>query len=271
MRTDAGTSPWSEPGWFETGLLDAGDWVADWVEPGVDPAGPPGARPAGLLRFDFDVDRPVVGARLHATAQGLYEAFVNGERVGDAELTPGFTQYAERLQVRTDDLTALLHPGRNTIGVVLSDGWFRGQIGILRAADQWGPRLALLAQLHLQHDDGSITVLGTGPDWRSTTGHITTADLIAGQHTDFTRLPRGWDSAGFDDTAWDSVVVAAHGYAGLVDSPAPPVRRVEEIVPVSVRRLDNGSQIVDLGQNINGWLRLTDLGPAGTEAHPDPR
>ncbi|CCH87622.1 Alpha-L-rhamnosidase [Modestobacter italicus] len=264
VRTDLGESPPSQPGWFETGLLWAEDWQAAWIEPGVMPAGAPGERPAALLRYEFDVDRPVVAARLHATAQGLYEAAVNGEQAGDAELTPGFTQYDVRLQVQTHDVTGSLRPGRNTVSVVLSDGWFRGQIGIVRAADQWGDRLAFLGQLQLTHDDGSVTTVGTGPDWRSTEGHVVAADLIAGQRVDLRRLPRGWDTAGFDDGSWAPVTVVHHGYAGLVDSPAPPVRRVEEIVPVSVTRLAGGAQLVDLGQNVNGWVRLTDLGPANT-------
>jgi alpha-L-rhamnosidase len=264
VETDLGESPVSEPARFETGLLWAEDWRASWVEPGVMPDGPAGERPAALLRFEFDVDRPVVAARLHATAQGLYEAFLNAGRVGDAELTPGYTQYDARLQVQTFDVTALVRNGRNALGVVLADGWFRGQTGITRATDQWGTRLALLAQLHLEHEDGSVTVVGTGDRWRSGSGHVLAADLIAGERWDLGRLPRGWDAAGFDDTSWDAVAVVEHGYAGLVDSPAPPVRRVEELVPVSVTRLPSGAHLVDLGQNINGWLRLTDLGPAGT-------
>ena len=95
-------------------------------------------------------------------------------------------------------------------------------------------------------------------------GHVTAADLIAGQQVDLRLLPRGWELPGFDDSTWDSVNPVDHGYAGLVDSPAPPVRRVQELVPVSVRRLDEDRQIIDLGQNINGWIRLSDLGPAGT-------
>jgi len=264
VRTELGESPVSEPCWFETGLLWAEDWQAAWIEPGRMPDGPTGERPAALLRFGFDVDRPVVSARLHATAQGIYEAFLNAERAGDAELTPGYTQYDERLQVQTVDVTAAVRTGENVLGIVLADGWFRGQTGVTRSADQWGSRLAVLAQLHLAHDDGSVTVVGTGPGWHSTIGHITRADPIAGESWDLTRLQRGWDVPGFDDAAWDDVAVVEHGYAGLVDSPAPPVRRVDEIVPVSVTRLDGNRQVVDLGQNINGWVRLADLGPAGT-------
>ena len=263
VRTDLGESPWSAESWFETGL-GADDWTASWIEPGSMPEGAPGARPGALLRFEFDVDRPVVAARLHATAHGLYEAFLNGERTGDAELTPGFTQYDVRLQVQTMDITGALHQGRNAIAVILADGWFRGQVGITRAADQWGDRLAVLAQLNLLHDDGSTTVVGTGPGWRSSVGHVLAADLIAGERVDLGKLPRGWDLPGFDDSDWDPSVAVDHGYMGLVDSPAPPVRKVEEIVPTSVTRLENGRQIVDLGQNINGWLRLSNLGPAGT-------
>ncbi|RZU32065.1 family 78 glycoside hydrolase catalytic domain [Blastococcus saxobsidens] len=264
LRTDLGESPVSAPSSFETGLLWEEDWQASWVEPGQMPEGSAGQRPAALLRFEFDVDRPVVAARLHATAQGVYEAFLNGARVGDAELTPGWTQYDVRLQVQTCDVTASVRSGRNAIGVVLADGWFRGQTGITRAAEQWGDRLAALLQLQVEHDDGSVTVVGSGPGWRSSTGHVVAADLIAGERWDLTRLERGWAGPAFDDTAWDDVAVVEHGFAGLVDSPAPPVRRVEEIVPVSVTRLDARRQIVDLGQNINGWVRLTDLGPAGT-------
>ncbi|GAB4079236.1 family 78 glycoside hydrolase catalytic domain [Modestobacter muralis] len=263
VRTDLGESEPSELGLFETGLLWAEDWQAVWIEPGEMPAGVPGARPAALLRYEFDVDRPVVSARLHATAQGLYEAFVNGQRAGDAELTPGWTQYDVRLQVQTIDVTGAVQVGRNALAVVLSDGWFRGQIGIVRAADQWGDRLAFLGQLHLTHDDGSVTVVGTGPGWASSTGHVLAADLIAGEQVDLRRLPRGWDTAGFAD-GWAPVTVVHHGYAGLVDSPAPPVRRVEELRPVSVTRLSTGAQLVDLGQGVNGWVRVTDLGPAGT-------
>jgi alpha-L-rhamnosidase len=263
VRTDLGESPESAPGWFETGLLWPEGWKVSWIEPGAMPAGAAGERPAAQLRVEFDVDRPVVSARLHATAQGMYEAFLNAGRVGDAELTPGFTQYDERLQVQTFDVTAAVRQGANALGVVLSDGWFRGQNGITRAADQWGSRLAVLAQLHLVHEDGDVSVVGTGPGWRSAAGHVVAADLIAGERWDLTRMQRGWDAAGFDDSGWDDVTVVEHGFAGLVDSPAPPVRRVEEIVPVSVTRLENGRQIVDLGQNINGWIRLANLGPAG--------
>jgi alpha-L-rhamnosidase len=262
--TDRGESGWSAPSWFEVGLLGRGDWQVRWVEPGEDPAGEPGARPAVLLRHEFQLEAPVAAARLYATAHGLYEGFLNGERIGAAELTPGFTQYDARLQVQAYDVTASLRPGRNAIGVILADGWFRGQVGATRATDQWGSRVALLAQLQLAHADGTRTVLGTGPGWRSGLGHVVAADLVEGERWDLRRLPRGWSEPGFDDRAWSAASVVDHGFARLVDSPAPPVRRVQELTPVSVVRLADGRQVADLGQNVNGWVRLSRLGPAGT-------
>ena len=165
--TDLGESAWSAPCWFEMGLLGTEDWQAEWIEPASDEAG----RPASLVRHEFTVDRPVTTARLHVTAHGLYEVFLNGVRVGDAELTPGFTQYDARLQVQTYDVTAQLRTGRNAIGVVLADGWYRGQVGITRGrptSGATGP--ALLAQLILSTPTGRVTVLGTGPGWRDGPG-----------------------------------------------------------------------------------------------------
>ncbi|OXM60977.1 family 78 glycoside hydrolase catalytic domain [Amycolatopsis vastitatis] len=262
---DGTEGDWSAPAVFETGLLDTADWRSEWITPGENPVGAPGNRPATLLRYEFGVAAPVVSARLYATAHGVYEGFLNGERVGDAELAPGFTQYRTTLQVQTYDVTANMRQGSNVLGVILADGWYRGLIGYFRFADQWGDRPALLAQLHLTHADGTETVVGTAPGWRSAQGHVVAADLIEGERWDLRRLPRGWSGTGFDDSTWVAATTDPRGFRELVGSPAPPVRRVQELVPVSVRRLDEHRQVVDFGQNINGWIRLDRLGPAGTK------
>jgi alpha-L-rhamnosidase len=165
--------------------------------------------------------------------------------------------------VQVYDVTELLRPGMNAVGAIVSDGWYRGQVGLPRAHDQWGSELAWLAQLHIELEDGSVVVAGTGDDWVSSCSHIEAADLIAGESVDLRRLVVGWSGPEFDDSAWQPVVVADYGYANLVSSPAPPVRAVEELMPASVWRVASG-QVFDLGQNINGWVRLRGLGPAGT-------
>jgi alpha-L-rhamnosidase len=247
--TDEGESDWSQPAWFETGLLEPRDWVAEWIEPAEVVRAAPGNRPAYLLRHTFRLDDAAPGARLYATAHGVYEAFLNGRRVGDVELAPGFTAYWAVVHVQTYDVDALLRRGDNVWEVVLSDGWYRGTTGNDKTPDSYGDTVAFLGQLH-----AGDAVIGTGPEWRSTTGPIRTADLMAGQSED-RRVEPG---------AWEPVAVAEPGTARLAVSPAPPIRRVQALQPVSVRRLDDDRQVVDLGQNVSGWVRLSDLGPTGT-------
>jgi alpha-L-rhamnosidase len=253
--TDLGESEWSESAWWEMGLLERADWNVCWIEPperGEVRSLTP--RPAYLLRSGFTLDGPVQRARLYATAHGIYELFLNGRRVGDMELTPGFTSYGSRLQVQTFDVAELLVPGENVLEAVLSDGWFRGQTSIARATEVYGDRVALLAQLQVHGTDGRLMCTGTGPDWVAATGAIVAADLMQGQVVDFRRAPG----------AWSPVVVRMHDLGPLCSSPAPPVRRVEELRPVALTRPRGDRHVVDLGQNVNGWIRLTNLGPAAT-------
>ena len=255
VRTERGESDWSPPCTLEAGLLDPGNWTARWVHPAEDEVAAPGRRPAYELRGTLALPRPVVRARLYATAHGLYEFFLGGRRVGDLELTPGYTEYGSRVQVQVYDVTDLLVPGTNELTALLSDGWFRGQVGVMRATEQWGVRTAFLAQLHVDLDDGTTVRTGTDASWHSRPSRVTAADLIEGQAEDHRT----------DERPWRPVVPAELGFDTLVWSPAPPVRRVQELRPVRVTRLDDDRQVVDLGQNINGWVRMTGLGPAGTE------
>jgi alpha-L-rhamnosidase len=248
VSTDLGTSEWSEPSFIETGLLRPTDWSARWIRPPEAAAPSSGQRPAYVLRREFELGSSGP-ARLYATAHGIYEAFLNGARVGDMELTPGFTSYEHQLDVQAFDVTDLVHAGRNTWHVVLSDGWYRGRIGFTQTPDCFGDHTAFFGQLHV--DDA---VVATDAEWQCAIGSIVAADLMAGENVDLRRDPEGWAP----------VEVCEHDLNGLTSSPAPPSRRVEELRPVSVRRLDADRQVVDLGQNIHGWVRLARLGPAGT-------
>src|SRR5262249_37610176 len=157
--------------------------------------------------------------------------FLNGTRVGDLELTPGFTSYWANLHVQTYDVDDLLVAGDNAWEVVLSDGWYRGRNGFRQARNCYGDTVAFLGQLHA----GDV-VISTGHEWQPETGPILAAALMRGQSEDHRLAPR----------EWQSVVVADHDFARLAASPAPPMRRVEELRPVSVARLDGERQIVDL-------------------------
>jgi alpha-L-rhamnosidase len=260
--TDLGESAWSDPVELDSGLLHEDDWSARWI--GVDEPDRPskGDRPAYWLRSVVEIGSPA-GVRLHATALGLYDVFVNGVRVGDVELAPGFTQYRDRVPYQSYDVSHLLRAGPNVICALLADGWFRGQVGMPRAADQFGTDLALRIQLETRGPAGWSALAGTDDSWRTSTSHVT-ADLISGQTEDRRLVDAGIHDPAYDDHAWRPAVVRDARVA-LVRPIVPPVRRVAEIRPVSVTPLDGtDAVVVDLGQNINGWTRLASLGPAGT-------
>lgn len=236
-----------------------GRWTARWVAPVEAPGGPARQRPAYQLAGPASIQGPIAAATLYATAHGIYEAFVNGRRVGDAELTPGWTAYRKRLQVHAFDVAHLLHAGDNIVGAVLSDGWWRGQNSVSRRVDDYGATTAVLVQLDVTLASGELASYWSDQQWRCAPGHILRADPVAGEVHD---LRRRLDWEGWQ--AWQPVRLEEHGYAELVAPVGPPVRRVEELRPASVRRIGPRRWVVDAGQNINGWVRLRNLGPAGT-------
>jgi alpha-L-rhamnosidase len=238
--------------------------TGQWIEP-HETTTTPAHRPAYHLATEFSLASAPVSARLYATAHGVYEAFINSHRVGDSELTPGFTAYRSRLQVHAWDVTALLVEGPNAFGALLSDGWWRGQHGVIREINAYGSTVGFLAELHIALANGDRVVVATDGSWRSTPSHIVAADLIAGEVHDLRRRINGWAHPGTDRSGWDDVLVANHGFDTLVDPIGPPVRQIEELSPVSVTELSPGKHLIDFGQNSNGWIRLADLGPAGTE------
>jgi alpha-L-rhamnosidase len=238
--------------------------AARWIEPVEAEPRRPVQRPAYHLAGAFDVPGDVRAATLHATAHGVFEAFINGERLGDAELLPEPTSYRKRLQVHTFDVTHLVHPGANAVGAVLSDGWWRSLHTGTRHADPFGPTIALLLALRIERASGEVLIVTTDATWRSTPSHILAADLIAGEVHDHRRRRPDWSTPGVDRSDWDPVTVADHPTDVLVPAEGPRIRRVDELPAVSVRELAPGRHVVDFGQNSNGWVRLSDLGPAGT-------
>ncbi|MEU5647104.1 family 78 glycoside hydrolase catalytic domain [Streptomyces milbemycinicus] len=248
-------SAWSAWHAFEAGLLDA-DWTASWITPADDPQIAhlaPGTRQAHTLRATFSTSG-AVRARLYATALGVYEAFVNGERAGSTELAPGSTSYDRTLYAQAADVTSSVRPGLNTVEILLSDGWYRGQVGAFRKPAGWGELLAARLELHLELADGTRQVIRTDEHWTSAAGPVTRADLMDGQFTDFL-APLG---------ERHPVLVDAVTAPPIDWSPAPPVRRIEDRPAVSLTRLPGGAWIADFGQNASGWIALADLGPVGT-------
>ncbi|MCW1886418.1 glycoside hydrolase family 78 protein [Luteolibacter flavescens] len=220
--------------------------------------------PATQLRKDFTVSRKPQRAMLYTTALGHVEPRLNGMPVDDSVFAPGWTDYRKRLYYRAYDVTDRINEGANTLGALLGDGWFRGNISIL-GQNRHGSKTRLKAQLQLTYDDGSTELVTSDGSWKASTGPILEADMFAGETYDARLEQEGWDAPGFSDAAWKPVVTGAEYEPAVLEAyPMPPVRRTGELEAVKITSPHAGTQIIDFGQNFSGWVRLKTKAPAGT-------
>ncbi|MDW4910584.1 alpha-L-rhamnosidase [Streptomyces sp. ADMS] len=265
--------------WRSTNQEPAADWRgADFDDSGWPAAkvaaawgaGPwgrvvPASFAANQLRHEFRLPRKKVArARLYATALGLYEAHLNGRRVGRDQLAPGWTDYRERVQYQTYDVTKFLRPGANAIGAWVAPGWYAGNVGMF-GPHQYGERPALLAQLEVEYADGTSERITSGTDWRATSGPIVSADLLSGETYDARKETSGWTSPGFDDRTWLGVRTAGDAAPDLIVAQVDgPVRVAKELPAKAVTEPRPGVFVFDLGQNMVGSVRLRVSGDTGT-------
>ena len=221
--------------------------------------------PCPFLRRTFDVKKPVARARLHATALGVYEMHLNGERVGRDWLTPGWTDYNDRIQVQTYDVTGLLGEGPNVLGAILGDGWYAGSIGWECRRHNYGPYpLGLLAHLRIDYEDGTWETVATDGSWKASSGPIIFSDFLLGETYDARLEMPGWSRTGYDDNRWKPVSLLDGPEAPLKAQHSPTVQRVLELDTKEVASPAPGVHVFDLGQNMVGWARLKVQGKAGT-------
>ncbi len=251
-------SDWSVPVHWEMGLLDTAEWQGEWIAPVHDDEA---ACP--LLRRPFFVSAPVARARLYATALGLYEAHLNGERVGDEVLSPGWTSYHRQLQYQTYDVTGLLASGDNVLGVVLGNGWYRGDLMWDSRRAIFGDRRAALIQLHIEYEDGSEQVVTSDGEWKSADGPILMSEIYHGETYDARLELPGWCKSGLDASAWSGVETLDADRSRLVAQINHPMRVIEEVPPQALIHTPAGETVIDFGQNMVGWVRLRVSGSAG--------
>ncbi|MGC9349195.1 MAG: family 78 glycoside hydrolase catalytic domain [Anaerolineae bacterium] len=256
----------SAPAFWQTGLLSLEDWHAKWIGIHSDPEPELGIHPGVHLRRAFKVERPIARATLYATAKGVYIPSLNGSRVGAAELAPGWTDYDQRIQVQAYEVTEQLHEGENVLGITLGDGWYSGYLGFKGLNGYYGDYPRALAQIAIEYADGSDSLIVSDDQWRASPGAIVYADIQMGERYDARRENPGWDAPGFDAETWQSVIVddLAPDVA-LVGQPDQPMRVTEETHPIEIRERGSDRYIVDMGQNMVGWVRLRVAGPTGTE------
>jgi alpha-L-rhamnosidase len=287
---DGGVSQWSEPASFGVGLLAAEDWSALWISSKHDHSfvteeniqnfvgdpqkGQITVTPAKYFRKEFAAPA-IVRATIHATALGVYTLEVNGQRVSDERLAPGWSAYQRRIHSQTYDVTPLVREGKNAIGATLADGWYSGYVayGLLTGQEGLVPGIngrycygispAVRVQLELELSDGSRQTIITDPSWKTSLGPVTESDILMGESYDARKELTGWTTAGYDDAKWESAVCKTGSNAKVEPHPGVPVRSIEEMAAKTVREHQPGVFIYDLGQNISGVIRLKVKGKAG--------
>lgn len=274
--TNHADSAWSEPAHWKMAMLDTADWQATWI--GLDTFGTsdkPYDRHTRLaaryLRKEATLGKKIREATAYISGLGLYECYINGEKVGDDALAPTPTDYGKRVPYNVYDVTAHVRTGENAIGVVLGNGRFfdmrnfgdnPNPITGIRHVSFGFPRL--LMQVRVVYEDGSVDYLASDASWKVTDqGPIRANNEYDGEEYDARMELSGWDQPGFDDQSWQAVDLVEPPQGELFAQTNENIRVKEVIRPKEVYQTAHGSYIVDMGQNMVGWLQLNMRGDRG--------
>jgi alpha-L-rhamnosidase len=255
-------SPWSEPAFFQTALFSPSEWKAKWIEAGFAEQDSMN-RPAQYFRKQFSSTNKIVSATAYITAHGMYEAHINGKRVGDYYLTPGWTSYNKRLQYQVYDVTNLVSNGNNAIGIAVGTGWYRGFLAWEGNKNIYGKKTGVLFQLDITYADGKTATIISDESWKSSTGSIRYSEIYHGETIDAREEKNGWSTAGYNDANWASVNIGSYSNENLLATYNEPVKKHEDFKPIKIFTTPKGEKVIDFGQNLVGWVVVKAKGNAG--------
>ncbi|WP_404900536.1 family 78 glycoside hydrolase catalytic domain [Priestia filamentosa] len=256
-------SEWSEIVWWETGIFNDEEWKAKWITPHPDEIDPL-SEPAFLLRKEFKLKAPIRSARIYGTGVGLYELFINGDRVGTDLFSPGWTSYHKRLQYQTYDITGQLGEGNNAMGIMLADGWYKGNLSWENKRHIYGDRRAAYFQIHVKYEDGTEEIIPTDATWTASTGPILFSEIYQGEIYDARLEKEGWNKPGFNDKDWHETTVQDMPITHLVAQENWTTQVTEIIKPINTFVTPLGDTVLDMGQNMVGRVRFQVEAPKGT-------
>ncbi len=270
---DGNISDWSNTALWEMGLIEQSDWKAKWINDGK--LGPQNSEeyykddPAPLFRHDFKVDKKISKARLYITGLGYYEATINGTRVGNYLLDPGWTNYSKRVLYSTFDATKLLKKDGNTVGVTLGNGWYN-----LLPMTMWGSRNLrehltsgrprFIAQLKIEYTDGTTKTVVSNEEWKTHEGPILRNNIYLGEIYDARKEIENWDAYWFDDSKWNNAKIANEKIGELQAQNLSPIKITATLNPVKLTEPKPNTYIFDMEQNFSGWVKLKVEAPSGT-------
>ncbi len=252
---------------FETGMKEQKNWKGAWISDGhgLNGAGI-AVKPAPYFRKEFKPAKKIKSARAYIAVAGLYELYINGEKIGNHRLDPMFTRFDRRNLYVAYDVTRQVQNGQNAVGVLLGNGWYNHQSTAVWFFDRapWRDRPAFCMDLRITYDDGSVEVVASDNTWKTALSPVIFNSIYTAEHYDARLEQPGWNTAGFDASQWKSITYRAAPSQNIVSQQLHPIRNVEEIPAKSVNKMNDTLYVFDIGRNIAGVSRIKVKGEAGT-------
>jgi len=258
-------SPWSFGSYFITGLISGDDIQASFVsaESRDDADNSKGT----YIRKDFSLAKKVKEAYAYTTALGVYHFYINGEKVGNDELAPGWTSYDSRLLYQTHDITSYLRDGKNTFGAMIGAGWYKGLMGYHKKRNHYGTQTAFFAQLHVRYEDNSTEVFVTNQECKGHDSPVVFSEIYDGEIYDACLELSDWCSPYYKEcnfnqsclsasAGWRDVEILNKDYKCLFPQEGCTVKIIEMLPAKDIFRTPSGDTIIDFGQNLTGWIRM---------------
>ena len=262
---DGNQYPLVGKGFFETGVMEQKNWVGGWISDGIDQY----LQPAPYFRKTFNATKTIKSARAYIAVAGLYELFINGQRIGDRKLDPAYTRFDRRNLYVTYDITNQMKNGANAIGVLLGNGWYNHQSNAVWYFHKapWRSRPAFCMDLHITYEDGHTEIISTGRDWKTSLSPIIFNSIYTAEHYDGRLEIMDWNTPDFDDSKWKQAVDRAAPSQNIVAQAMHPIREVEKITSAKMMKFSDTDYVYDLGRNISGVSELSVIGDSGTVIH----
>jgi alpha-L-rhamnosidase len=255
-------SGWSKPSYFVTALLTKKEWQAPFVSAENKDSDRECSK-GTYVRGTFSVRKKVKSAYAFTTALGLYNFYLNGEKVGDDEMTPGWTSYRKHLMYQTYDITRLLRPGVNVAGAMLGAGWYKGVMGLTKARNNYGDRAAFAMQAVLHYEDGTTETVTTGPSWIGADSPVVFAEIYNGETYDASLEIPDWSSAEHPVGSWHPVVTVPWDTSVLCAQSGSRVKMIDKMPAKRIFTTPKGETVLDFGQNMAGRIHVTASGKPG--------
>lgn len=249
---------------FETAKMNGSDWNARWITDKHDAS----FGPAPMFRKVFSIEKDIAAARLYVSAAGYYKLYLNGTATGNVQLDPGYTHYDKRNLYTTWDVTPALRKGENVVATVLGNGFYNAAAPVATwdfEKARWRNRARMVMEIHVQHTDGTVTVIPSDDSWKTAIGPHVYNNIYSGETYDARKEWRGWNDVGFDDGAWQPAVLTQAPSPQLVSQTMPPMRITDELPAVAMQAFGDTVFVFDMGVNLTGVCRINLRGQEGTK------